>query len=72
MPKAIRTCKVCGKQYEACRSIHDYDGTFRWQMVACCEEHGRQYLNEVLAARAQDAAHDADRAPEGAEGSEQV
>lgn len=52
MPKATRKCRICGATYEACRS---YDGTFQWQVVACCPEHGSQYLEKVLAARARDA-----------------
>jgi len=50
MPKAIKKCRVCGKEYEACRTFR-YDGIFRWQDVACCKEHGSQYLAEVMAAR---------------------
>ena len=52
MAKAIRKCKVCGREYEACRTMREYDGMFRWQDVACCPEHGSQYLERVLAARA--------------------
>lgn len=53
MPKAKKKCKVCGKEYEACRSFRS-DGAFRWQDVACCREHGEEYLQEVLAARAKE------------------
>lgn len=53
MPKAKKKCKVCGKEYEACRSFRS-DGVFRWQDVACCREHGEEYLQEVLAARAKE------------------
>lgn len=53
MPKAIKKCKVCGKDYEACRTFRS-DGVFRWQDVACCREHGLQYLDKVLAERAKD------------------
>lgn len=50
MPKAIKKCKVCGKEYEACRSFRT-DNAFRWQDVACSPEHGSQYFAEILASR---------------------
>lgn len=53
MPKAIKKCKVCGKEYEACRTFRTSD-VFRWQDVACCREHGIEYLNKVLEARAKE------------------
>lgn len=50
MDKAIKICKVCGKEYPYCKNWNNND-IFRWQDVACCEEHGKQYFAEVLAAR---------------------
>lgn len=50
MAKAMRTCKVCGKEYEYCKTFRPTVG-FRWQDVACCPEHGSIYLARVLAAR---------------------
>lgn len=50
MPKSIKKCKVCGKEYEACRTFRA-DNVFRWQDVACSPEHGSQYFAEVLASR---------------------
>ena len=55
MPKAIRKCKVCGKEYEACRT-YNHNNIFRWQDVACYREHGEQYFDEILASRAKDEA----------------
>lgn len=46
----IKTCRVCGKEYEACHTLKK-GNTFRWQDVACCPEHGAQYLHDVLVAR---------------------
>ena len=46
MPRVKRTCRVCGKTYEACATL--YKGTvFRWQDVACCPEHGAEYLKAI-------------------------
>ena len=55
MTTAIKKCRVCGREYEACRSARRGDGVFRWREVACSPEHGAIYLSEVLAARAQTA-----------------
>lgn len=49
MPKVMKTCKVCGKEYEACRTPNP--GVWRWRDVACCYEHGLQYLHDVQVAR---------------------
>lgn len=50
MAKNTKICKVCGKEYEYCQSKAPNDG-FRWQDVACCEEHGSEYFAAVLKAR---------------------
>lgn len=50
MARFIKTCRVCGKEYEACRTPR-VDGVYHWQEVACCPEHGATYLEEVLRAR---------------------
>lgn len=52
MPAAVKKCRVCGKEYEACRSAKRIDGVFRWQEVACSPECGSIYLRMVNAARA--------------------
>lgn len=49
MPKAMKICKVCGKEYEACHTPNP--GVWRWRDVACCYEHGLQYLHDVQVAR---------------------
>lgn len=51
MAKVIKVCKVCGKEYEACRTLKPNDGAFRWQDVACCREHGSIYLEAILKSR---------------------
>lgn len=51
MPKGIKKCKICGKEYEYCRSAVPNNSMFRWQDVACCREHGEAYLAKVMEAR---------------------
>lgn len=46
-------CRVCGKEYEGCRSAKTDPTLFRWQDVACCPEHGEEYLRRVLESRGQ-------------------
>ena len=53
MPKGIKYCKVCGSAYEYCKTMRSNPDMFRWQDVACCPEHGAQYLALVLKARGQ-------------------
>lgn len=48
-------CRICGKEYEACRNTKRVDGVFRWQSVACCAEHGAEYLALIRASRAKTA-----------------
>lgn len=50
MAKAIRICKVCGKEYEYCKTFAPAN-KFRWQDVACSPECGAKYFAEVEAAR---------------------
>ena len=57
MATATLKCRVCGKEYEACRSAKRVDGVFRWQDVACSPEHGAIYLDLIRKSRA--AEHDA-------------
>ena len=47
MPKVIRKCRVCGKKYEACRTMKVVDGVFVWQEVACSPECGAEYLRRM-------------------------
>lgn len=52
MPVAKKTCRVCGKAYEACRSAKRMAGVFHWQEVSCSPECGTEYLRMVNEARA--------------------
>lgn len=51
MASAVRTCRVCGKQYEACRSANRTAGVFRWQEVACSPQCGSIYLQRINESR---------------------
>ena len=51
MATAIKKCRVCGKSYEACRSIKRIAGVFRWQEVACSKECGSIYLAKIEESR---------------------
>lgn len=51
MPKQTKVCRVCGKTYEACRSIKTGSDVFNWREVACSPECGKIYLQQVLSSR---------------------
>lgn len=52
MATAIKVCRVCGKEYEACHTLKRIAGVFRWQEVACSPECGSTYLAKIEASRA--------------------
>lgn len=52
MADAKKICRVCGKEYTACRTQNSNSAVFRWQDVACSPDCGEEYLRRVLAARA--------------------
>ncbi len=51
MAKGTRICKICGVEYEYCRTDSRIPGVFRWQDVACCSEHGAEYLHLIKVSR---------------------
>lgn len=51
MAPAWKKCRVCGKEYEACRNLHRIAGVFRWQEVACSPECGTEYLRQIMESR---------------------
>lgn len=51
MPKQTKTCRVCGKEYEACRSIKTGDTVFNWREVACSPECGKEYFQRIMTSR---------------------
>ncbi len=50
MPKGTRKCKVCGAEYEYCKTNRP-TGIFRYQDVACSPEHGSIYFARILESR---------------------
>lgn len=50
MAQRMRACKICGKEYPYCKTPNP-SNMFRYQDVACCPEHGAQYLEEILRSR---------------------
>ena len=51
MATAIKKCRVCGKEYEACHTLRHPSGSFRWQEVACSPECGSVYLSRIMSSR---------------------
>lgn len=51
MNSVIKKCRVCGKEYEACRSANRGDAVFRWKEVACSPECGAIYLQRINESR---------------------
>lgn len=51
MATGKKVCKICGKEYECCQTNRRVEGVFRWQDVACCVEHGQEYLDQILKSR---------------------
>lgn len=51
MATAIKRCRVCGKEYQACCTNKTIEGVSRWRDVAFSYEFGATYLEQVLAAR---------------------
>ena len=50
MATGTRICKICGVEYPYCKTEYK-EGVFRYQDVACCKEHGSEYLAKVIASR---------------------
>lgn len=51
MAKQMKECRVCGKQYEACRSARTGSTVFNWREMCCSPECGQIYLRRVEEAR---------------------
>lgn len=52
MAIGTKVCKVCGMEYEACHTLRpNMNNEFRWNEVACCPEHGAEYLRRILISR---------------------
>ena len=51
MATAVKKCRVCGKEYKACRTLKRNADVFRWQDVACSPVCGSEYLARIEASR---------------------
>lgn len=51
MASVKKTCRVCGKEYEPCRTAHRNPNVFHWQEVACSPECGATYLQRIIESR---------------------
>lgn len=51
MAAGKKICRVCGKEYDACRNVNNAPGVFRWQEMCCSPECGDIYLARVIASR---------------------
>ena len=51
MATAVKKCRVCGKEYKACRTLKRSADVFRWQDVACSPVCGSEYLARIEASR---------------------
>lgn len=51
MTSAKMTCRVCGKEYEPCRTATRRPNVFHWQEVACSPECGAIYLQRIIESR---------------------
>lgn len=51
MAKLTKRCRVCGKEFEACRSLRVGSTVFNWREVACSPECGVEYLRLIDASR---------------------
>ena len=56
MSENTKSCRVCGKPYEACRNAQRASGAFFWREVACSQECGATYLARIMDDRASDVA----------------
>lgn len=54
MATATKICKICGKEYEYCKTIKSDPNQFRWQDVACSPKHGQEYLKKIIESRSMD------------------
>ena len=50
MATATKKCKVCGNEYEYCKTNRP-SGMFRWNDVACCEAHAAIYFKRIAESR---------------------
>ena len=47
----LKVCRVCGKEYEPCRSLRQVSSVFNWRAVACSPQCGQEYFRQVEESR---------------------
>ena len=60
MKNMTKICRICGKEYKACKTQLSNRDKFNWRAVACSPECGREYFRRVLEERAKTARAAAD------------
>ena len=63
MAQGIKKCKVCGKEYQYCKTWTN-SGVFRWKDVACSPACAAIYFKKVEEARSKESNADEDKAVE--------
>lgn len=51
MPRQAKVCRVCGKEYESCRTVKTGSGVFNWREMCCSPECGQIYFQRIQDAR---------------------
>lgn len=51
MATTHKKCRICGKSYEACRSLSTGVTALDWKAVACCPAHGEKYFTLIAESR---------------------
>ena len=51
----LKVCRVCGKEYEPCRSLRQVSSVFNWRAVACSPQCGQEYFRQVEESRSKSA-----------------
>lgn len=45
--KILRTCPICGKQFNPCCTSIKQTGVFNWREVVCSFQCGKEYLQKI-------------------------
>lgn len=45
--KILRTCPICGKQFNPCCTSIKQTGIFNWREVVCSFQCGKEYLQKI-------------------------
>ena len=45
--KILRTCPICGKKFNPCRTSIKATGVFNWREITCSFQCGQEYLTKL-------------------------